>query len=212
MVMISSSISWNKKIMYFSRLEDNLMQDDDYVSADELVWKANQDFESLVKRQDMDELWEHFCRNPKIINAKRLWIYFTAMGQRSPQKVEEMMLIEIKKQVGSSNLARPIKNTFERDQLFGLLHSAKTNLIYFWRLLHCPHELSFGFIDAGNKDILDKLRKFLPEPRKFETGELYAIFYELSIGNDEPPIGPPYLYEDGFAQAFRDWRDRNIIK
>lgn len=199
------------------------MQDDDFISDEELEWRADQRVESLLngpsyRRASCDD----FSRKLQGIDAKRCWLKFTENGETVPPNVIAALFKAIKNEVESheKRLLKQAekKNTkkikaemqkaeqlVRRIELFKLLHIAKTNLDGFWKLLHNNDSSIFKDIDTGNKEILDTLRKWLPERREFKKKEVYAIFDELSQGKDKPPIDP-YFLDDGFVQAFRNWR------
>ncbi len=199
------------------------MQDDDYISDEESEWKAEEEVESLIHGPSYGRVdCEDYRAKMSGIDAKRCWLKCVENNQPVPSNVITVLFKTIKNEVEvnerkhrkqavknkKSEKYRILAGNPDKDKLFELLHIAQTDLDSFWHLFHGDFGI-FNGVDTGNKDILDMLRRWLPARKDFDVKEVYAIFYELYQGNDKPPPGPPYLYEDSFAQAFREWRDSN---
>jgi len=183
------------------------MQEEDYESKDESEACFERELERLEHEPSyMHESWEEFCTAPSVILAKRLWLKYTILGESVPDNVTRQMIAIIKKQVEDQELNRnpDTYNTVWRDnELYRLLHIAKTNPNLFWQILHEPQAVNFLRLLCLDVDVLEKLRGWLPEQKKFKPNELYSIFESLMRGDDDPPIGPPYYSTNKIDQRYR---------
>jgi hypothetical protein len=204
---------------------------DEYMSEEELEDRFEQELEDedFLKQKILELEFEEFLvakrktstaqgkvstpkdisREKVQIKAKRLWIGFSEMGISVPEEVTKVMIEIITKEVEKYDLDHPNelrnkKNTEE--DLYDLLHVAKTNLNLFWKLLHEPQ--SVWLISFYNVELLDTLRRWLPERRTFKPKEVYSIFEGLRDKEDKPKCD----YKDAFAQEFRRWKKKNVTR
>lgn len=222
------------------------MQDDEFISDEESEWRANQEVEELIngpKIQDdeflspeeeefnfekqmeylnncpgyMHTSWEDFILNPKIIEAKRLWLQFTEKGEAIPGDVTAVLIKAFKNEIDDyetyhSNANKQIAKIAEENQLFMLLHTAKTDIDSFWKLLQGVSSSIFSGVD--NRDnLLEILRKWLPVRRGFKPGELYSLFDELDQKKNSPPSALPFLPKvprESFVCRYKRWKNQNM--
>jgi len=182
------------------------MEGEDYEDDDELEARNERELERRGNEPFyMHESWEKFCANPTVISAKKLWLKYTILGECVPENVTTLMVAIIKKQVEDQQeklSSENVNKKFDDDRLFALLHIAKTDLNLFWQMLHEPEACNMTcFLDLDD-NILERLRSWLPEKRKFMSNELYSIFDVMMQGKKKPPDGPPYT-ANGIEQRYR---------
>ncbi len=140
--------------------------------------------------------WEKFSNNPKDIDAKRLWLKYTKLGEEVPENVTKQMIAIIKKQVEDHEINQnpdTHNRQWNENKLYELLHIAKTDLDYFWQILLEPQAVKFLCLYGFDDCVLDILRIWLPDRKKLKSSELYSIFEALMNGDDPKPDGPPYV-------------------
>ena len=139
---------------------------------------------------------EEFSVNSTYIDAKRLWLKYTELGEDIPEIVTKQMIDIIKKQVEDHEINQnpdTHNRQWNENKLYELLHIAKTDLDYFWQILHEPQAVKFLCLYGFDDCVLDILRIWLPDRKKLKPSELYSIFEALMNGDDPKPDGPPYV-------------------
>ena len=124
------------------------MQDDYYISDEEYEWRADQKAESLINGPSYRRApCDNFKGKLYGIEAKRCWLKFTENEEPVPAKVIAVLFDTIKKEVESHEKrqmkkdekrarqkAKELARKYYINQLFELLHTAKTDLDSFWKL------------------------------------------------------------------------------
>jgi len=177
-------------------------------------------FEEELERLDggasyLHITYEDYLRDPTDTKAKKHWLKCIRSGEPVTEDVTQHLAEIIEKQIDQQDIKRDPaihEKEWRDDGIYMLLHIAKTDLEHFWQILHEPQNDKFQcFHSRFSVDVLEKLRCWLPEKRKFKPKELYSIFEELMKVSEQPPIGPPYSYED-IDQRYRKRYPRNTWK
>ena len=171
------------------------------------------EFKQAMIDSYMKVLIEGYRSSPTSIKAKKIWLMLIADCKPIPRDILTEIFNDIKKQVDDYEINKQSSEAQKRKELetelFKLLYVVKTDINLFWKILHQPESLFMP--PLYSETILEKLRKWLPEERKFRRGEIYAIFNEIYKKSNHPPMGPPFVYEDSFAQKYRR-RPKNFLK
>jgi len=165
------------------------MQEEYYESEEELEARFEAELEELANKPVYEyATLDKFHSAPTDFLTKKLWIKYTLSKKPVPEEVLDRMVAIILKEVEYYSEKNPptrgLKKSNEK-MLFKLRYFAEEEPDHFWEILH-GSDMIFRTIGFDNA-MLEKLRSWLPERRKFLPKELNSIFNALELGKETPP-------------------------
>jgi hypothetical protein len=166
------------------------------MSMEESEKRFEEELKDLEDASYMHMTYEDYLREPTDTNAKKYWLKCIRSGEPVTEDVTQHLAEIIEKQIDQQDIKRdPASHNklWNENRLYELLHIAKTDLKYFWQILHEPQAVKFLFLYGFDDCVLDILRIWLPDRKKLKPSELYSIFEALMNGDDPKPEGLPYV-------------------
>jgi len=190
------------------------MQDDEFITNEELEYRFEQLLEQLEKGQlVLENLLRNYQINQTDAGAKFLWLEYTKRGLPVPRIVINRMIKAIQKEVNkrpkSWLLPAPLPN-----HVLPLIHLALSDkdkdLAEFWEILQCsPNNVSPVFLSGVciDEDILCAAKEAFPIKTELKDIELFKFAANVLKLHDIKRGEKP---EELARRRYKTWLKNNI--